>query len=351
MSVEVVCDLPREDWARFVDEHPDGNVFHTPEMFDVFARVKNHRPEVWAAVDGSRIQALFLPVQVSVFGGWRSWLSTRAVVYGGALCTEGRAGAEALSLLLRDYDRRVAPSVLFTEVRNVSDATALQPAYLEAGYGYEPHLNYLVRLEDGPEAVLARIGKRTRKNIRRGLNRGVVAVEEIGDERGLTVCYDLLSATYLRARVPLADVSLLRAALEVLGAKGMVRVSRAAVDGATAAVSIDLLYRDVAFGWYGGTDRSYAAESPNELLTWRVLEWAAESGYRTYDFGGAGHPDVPYPVRDFKAKFGGELVGYGRNTRIHSPRRLRLTELGYEAYRRLVLGRKRGTSADAGREQ
>jgi lipid II:glycine glycyltransferase (peptidoglycan interpeptide bridge formation enzyme) len=96
------------------------------------------------------------------------------------------------------------------------------------------------------------------------------------------------------------------------------------------------VYKDVIYGWYGGMDRAYSKYTPNELLMWHILSWGMENGYRVYDFGGAGKPDEEYGVRDFKAKFGGELVCFGRNTCIHAPFRLRLSQFGYNVYRRLL---------------
>jgi lipid II:glycine glycyltransferase (peptidoglycan interpeptide bridge formation enzyme) len=69
---------------------------------------------------------------------------------------------------------------------------------------------------------------------------------------------------------------------------------------------------------------------------WHILEWGAKNGYRVYDFGGAGRSDEEYGVRDFKAKFGGELVSFGRNAHIHSSTRLAISKAGYEAYRTLL---------------
>ena len=76
---------------------------------------------------------------------------------------------------------------------------------------------------------------------------------------------------------------------------------------------------------------------PTELLTWHVFAWSARNGYRLYDFGGAGKPDEEYGVRDFKAKFGGELVSYGRNVCVHAPVLLQASRLGYSLARRLGL--------------
>jgi lipid II:glycine glycyltransferase (peptidoglycan interpeptide bridge formation enzyme) len=70
---------------------------------------------------------------------------------------------------------------------------------------------------------------------------------------------------------------------------------------------------------------------------WHLLEWGANSEqYRVYDFGGAGKPDEEYGVRDFKAKFGGDLVNFGRNIFVHQPSLLKVSKLGYELYQRFL---------------
>jgi serine/alanine adding enzyme len=97
-----------------------------------------------------------------------------------------------------------------------------------------------------------------------------------------------------------------------------------------------LIYKDTIYGWYGGMDRGYSDYIPNELLLWHIFQWGAENGYKVYDFGGAGKPDEEYGVRDFKAKFGGELVCFGRNTYIPLPWLYRLGTWGYSLYRRLI---------------
>jgi lipid II:glycine glycyltransferase (peptidoglycan interpeptide bridge formation enzyme) len=69
---------------------------------------------------------------------------------------------------------------------------------------------------------------------------------------------------------------------------------------------------------------------------WHILKWGAENGYRHYDFGGAGRPNEQYGVRDFKAKFAGELVSYGRNVCVHAPFRLFLSKLGYGLFQTMA---------------
>jgi serine/alanine adding enzyme len=338
-AVRIVKKLNEKDWKQFVEQHPQGNIFHTPEMFNVFSRARGFHPMLYSAVRGDgQVEALFLPVQVTLNNLLRP-LTTRAISYGSVLCMPSNEGRQALTLLLKTYVQDNRTTCLFTELRNVSDIEEQQTVLSEQGFVYEDHLNYLIDLNRSPEDLFQSIGARTRKNIRHGLNKGEVTIHEVTEPEQIGICYKILSQTYQNAKVPLADRSLFDAAFDLLYPKGMIRFALAYVGNEPVAVSVELLYKDVMYGWYGGMDRAYSRYVPNELLMWDVLKWGSENGYRLYDFGGAGKPDEEYGVRDFKAKFGGKLVCYGRNTYVHMPGVLWLSKQGYQVIRHLFIGR------------
>ena len=85
---------------------------------------------------------------------------------------------------------------------------------------------------------------------------------------------------------------------------------------------------------------------PNEVLTWELLRWGCENGFELYDFGGAGRPSQKYGVRDFKAKFGGQQVDYGRFKNIHSILLYRTGVFFYEILRPLLFRMKLGKWSD-----
>ena len=283
---------------------------------------------------GGQILALLLPIQVSVKSGLLRRLTTRSVAYGSVLYSNNEVGKRALELLLGEYIRVAGRESLFTEFRNLSDLSAIQPVLGRYGFSYGEHLDYLIDLNCTSERVLQNIGSRTRKHIRQAIKRRNVTVEEIVDRSQIADWYEIIQKTYLTARVPLADRSLFEAAYDILRPQGMVVFWIARIGQDIVASSAELLYKDVIYGWYGGVDRSYTKESLGELLMWRILEWGVINGYKTYDFGGAGKPNESYGVRDFKAKFGGQLVSYGRNTCIHRPAFYHLSKIGYSLYRR-----------------
>jgi CelD/BcsL family acetyltransferase involved in cellulose biosynthesis len=335
--MDIVQQLDESLWREFINNHPQAQIFHTPEMFQVFARTKGHQPLVWAAIGrGNRLLALLLPVQVTLMDGLFRRFTTRAIAYGSVLCASGSDGEKGLATLLETYKQEMGGRVLFTELRNLSDLSQLQSVLASRGFAYEDHLNYLVDLSCTPDEVLQRMGRRTRKNIRRALRQGDVVIEEADSLEMAAACYDLLRKTYGEAQVPLADKSLFEAAFDVLHPKGMVKFLLARIGEDYAAGSVELVYKDTVYGWYGGMDRAYSKFIPNELLLWHIFCWGAENGSRVYDFGGAGKPDEEYGVRDFKAKFGGDLVCFGRNTHVPSPVLLQSVDRAYAVYRTLL---------------
>jgi serine/alanine adding enzyme len=350
----VTRQLEEPAWRDFVARQPGANIFHTPEMTDVFAQARGHRVSTWGATDAAGVlRALFLPVEVALGGhlprvarGVTRALTSRAVAYGGAACAGDEAGYQALGELLAAY-RRHAPHVLFTEVRHISDAPGMSGALRAAGFVHERHLNYLIRL-DRPEGHLwAALSRSARQRIRSGERKGVV-VEAVAVTPGAQgsveagQAYRLLDQVYRRARVPLADRSLFDAAVAVLGPRAMCRLVTARLGSEVIGARFVLLHKGRMIDWYAGSDRSFAAFSPNEVLVWHVLRWGRAQGFELFDFGGAGRPDQHYGPREFKAKFGGELVDLGRDVLVHTPLRLRLSRAGYDLGRRLPRRTRQG---------
>jgi len=193
-------------------------------------------------------------------------------------------------------------------------------------------LNFLIDLEQPEEAIWRKISKSGRQCVRTSRNKGTV-IEEVTVREKLAVAYRLLQGVYTRVQVPLASPTLFEAAFDVLGPRGMFKVFTARVDGQDVGALLVLLHQGRLITWYGGSDRAFARHYPMEALMWHTMKWGKDHGFRVYDFGGAGKPDEDYGPRKFKAKFHGELVGYGRNVCVHAPMRLELSRRSYAVLR------------------
>ena len=66
-NLHVTRELEPDLWREFLYNNPQASIFHTPEMFEVFARAEGHKPGLWAALDPAGCPAaLFTPVQIAL---------------------------------------------------------------------------------------------------------------------------------------------------------------------------------------------------------------------------------------------------------------------------------------------
>lgn len=286
-----------------------------------------------AAVDtGGEIQGLIAPVRVDVFPSMAKSFTSRAIMFGEPLCYSTEASTAAMQTLLRHHERNAKHDVLLTEVRSVSTAVAQCPILAGAGYKAKQFCNFVVDLELDENSLWRRIGKQMRGNIARSIRRDV----RIETGNSIELCeraHRFIKKSLRRSVVPFPGVDLFLNVRKHLNDVLQVRV--ATHQGQDVAGSVSLGWDDRFYAWYGGTQR-FKSIHPFACIVWDEIKAAREQGYRYYDFGGAGDPQQPYGPREFKSRFHGNRVEYGRCVRVYSPRILALAERGYRSFKHLT---------------
>lgn len=334
--MKIVNSLPTDKWMSFVNRHPSGNIFHTPYMMNVFKGAKGHLPFLFAAIDKKdEICGLILAVQVKTLGNFLIRYSSRSVVYGGILWDSSCGSNEGLRELIAHYDSFVKSKLLFTEIRNRDDAVIIKNPLRSSGYQYEDYLNYLIDLTSDKKSIFQSFSKSRKRNIKTAEKVGYT-IEEVNDLKGLLIFYNIIKETYSRIKVPLADFSLFNSAYEYLHDTGQFKIFLARYKGDFVGAEALLIFKGVALTWYGGSYRNKSLPTPDPLLIWHIIGWAKANDYHTLDFGGAGRPKEKYGVRDFKARFNGRLVNFGRFTKIHSPNVFKISKKAYKIYRKFL---------------
>jgi lipid II:glycine glycyltransferase (peptidoglycan interpeptide bridge formation enzyme) len=344
--MKIVDSLDPESWSAFVLRHPKGSVFHTPEMFEVFRKTRHYTPLLLAALDDDgKILALLISVKVQTLPGILAALSSRAILFAEPISCNSEDGTAALQVIVKEHDRRMRHKVLFTEVRPLYQQSRERLALEACGYEHARYLNYINDLRKGPEEMLQCMTKNARRDVRKGQRQGLTP-EDATSISGVDEVYPLLQETFALARVPLASKELFVNALNVLSPRNMIRLFVVRLEGRPVAGSIVLCHRETVFFWYAGMARLKNICSM-EVLYFEMLQWGHTRQYTTFDAGGAGWPDKPYGVREFKAKFGGELVDYGRYRKIYSPLKFAVAEKAYEVSRNLWNVRPESEPANA----
>ena len=348
--IEITDSVDRQRWEEFVSGHPQGNIFQSSYLADVYRATKNYEPISLAAVesdgncessencenrDNCKILAVLQAIIIRDAPGLVGSISSRSIINGGPLFVEGKKGLEALEKLLNYYEKFLHKRAIYTQIRNMWDTEDSKTTLDSLGYQYEPHLNYLIDLNRPAKEIWGDIHKPRRKGINRAEKAGI-NIRKIETKNEIKDCYKVIEETYKNVRLPLADISLLENAYEKLSGAGLIDFYLATLDGEVVGSRVVLKYRGLVHDWYAGSKQEI--NYVNEAVVWHMLSEYAEKE-KVFDFGGAGHPDKPYGVREFKKRFGGEEVNFGRYEKVHDRNKKELLNLGFKAYKKLNLAR------------
>lgn len=315
-------------FRRFLEQAPTDNYFQSPEFFEFIEKVPGYKPFLLLGLDernGQIIGSLMGVVQ-SDGGGPKAWFSRRLIVWGGPIVTGVLSAqldtAQKLLVELKKFGRGKA---IFIEFRNFFDCTELRPAFEAAGFYYKGHLNYLVRTDE-EEAVRNRMSSNRRRQVRTSLAAGA-SITEPETEAEVMELYDILQKLYReKVKKPLPSPELFLQMWKSPHAK----VFLVKYEGKVVGGSVGPVYRNqVIYQWYVcGENGAVSGVHPSVLASWAPIEYGLKNGYHHFDFMGAGRPEEDYGVREFKARFGGEEVCFGRFETVLNPSLYRVGKMG-----------------------
>ncbi len=339
MNFKIISDynlINLVEWENFVKNHPNGNIFQTPDMYNVFKSNKFYEPLILICLDkDEEIVGLMLSVIQKEYRGILGKLSSRSIVYGGPLIKDNNT--EIFDILFKEYNKIISRKAIYTQIRNLCDVEYFKEKFESIGYIFKNHLNILIDLTKSENTIWKEIYSRRRSQINKSEKHGVVI--RIFDEVDLVDdSYNILKNVYKRAKLPLAKKEFFLSAYNILGKNGNLRFFGAFYQKKLIGVMYLLCYKERTYEWYIGSYNEYLKIHPNDLIIWEILKWSKNNGFKIFDFGGAGNPDKKYGVRDYKKKFGGEMINYGRYEKIHNRFLMSISIIGFRIWQFLKFG-------------
>jgi len=329
--MKLISEIDRKQWSDFVFKHPRANIFQTPEMFDVYKSTKNYDPCFLGVIDDTgEVLAVLLAVIQRDYGNFMGDLTARSIIWGGPLVKDD--DSRILGFILQEYEKLVCDSAIYTQIRNLGDMCKNLHVFKDTKYICEEHLDIIVDISKPEDVLWKEVNSKGRNKIRRALKEGTY-VRELVQMSDVEKMYEILREVYHNAKLPLVDRSMFIAAFKILKPLGLCSYFGAFHDGNLVGVLCVLAYKQCLYDWYAGSLREYLGKYPNDILPWEVFRWGKEHGYSIFDFGGAGKPGKAYGVRDYKKKFGGEFVNFGRFQKVHKPMIYLLAKAGYNSWR------------------
>ena len=265
-------------------------------------------------------------------GKIKRYFSRRAIINGGPWLADDIT-SEELSSLLRKCVDGLKGKVIYIETRNYQDYSKWRSDFEKAGFAYEPHYNFILDTTSLYK-VDQQVHKSRKRDVNASIKHGVTVIEEPGED-DIMAFYSILEKLYKeKVKTPLYPLSFFLELYHQPFSRFILVSYQQTIVGGTV-----LVYdQDTAYEWFAcGMDGVFRNIYPSTVATYYGIKWAADNGCKHFDMMGAGAPgDGGYGVREFKAKFGGELVEYGRFKYVCNKPFYKIGSFGVKLLRRFL---------------
>lgn len=328
-----VNEIRESDWDALVNESSVATWFQTREAFSFFDDLTFFEAFVVAIENSGRLKGLAMGYVQKDGGKLKQFFSRRAIIFGGPLLAEDVSGEELESLLL-SLKRCLRKKAIYVEMRNFNDYGRWRMVFERCGFDYKAHYDVLVDTSS-LETVNGKLDRNRRRNIKKALENGLV-IDNNPTTEELARFYVMLDELYrTKVKSPLYPYEFFDRLKELPSSRFFMAKTP---DGELIGGLVCVVLKDRAvYAWAAcGDDQNYKVFSPSVMTNYAGICYAAEQGFSRFDFMGAGKPDDGgYGVRDFKLKFGGDLVELGRYVYICNVMLYNIGKFGLKLMKRL----------------
>jgi lipid II:glycine glycyltransferase (peptidoglycan interpeptide bridge formation enzyme) len=341
MIIDDINEIPSGKIKEFINNNDHSSIFYTPEMYDFFQRTKKWSP-VFLAIkneDNDILGIVQCVIQHGVVGPLR-YFTSRTVVFGGPVIApmELEVRKEICARLLKTLIQKVGKRTIYIQFRNFFDMKEFASVFEKLGFQFREHLNFIVKISDRKKTE-ANMSNSKMRQVKKSLKTGVKVIESHSLDQ-VEQFYYILKALYKKkVKKPLPDWDFFKLFFEcsnrgLLGKYLLVQYQNKIIGG----IMCPITENRCIYEWFVcGLDGQFKGIYPSVLATWAAIDYALTHNIKYFDFLGAGKPDQDYGVREFKSRFGGELVNFGRYERINNRILYRLGSIGVR-----VLGALKG---------
>lgn len=322
--MKFVFSVNEKEWKKLYDSSFI-SFFQTIECFNFFKSLSFLEAFAFGIEDKGDLKGVIVGYILKDGGKVKQFLSRRAIITGGPLLAEDISD-EALEMLLRYTRKAIGKKSIYIESRNFNDYSKYKNVFERCGFEYIQHLNFQIDTSS-KDIVNTNLGKSRKRDIKTSLREGAIVVENPSIEQ-IKDYYSILKDLYMnKVKTPLFPFEFFEKLYQLPQAVFLLVEYNNEIIGGTVCVSLE---GKVLYEWFAcGKDGANKNIFPSTLATYSGIEYAANNKYPIFDMMGAGKPDDGgYGVRDFKAKFGGKLVGYGRFLCISKPVLYKIGKLG-----------------------
>ena len=320
-----VNEIDVNQWDDLIKQSNVATWFQTKVAYKFYESLPNIMiPFVIALTKDNVLRGLVVGYITQEKNPIKQLLTRRAIVVGGPLLANDITNQE-VELLMSATRKSLKGKAIYIETRNFNDFFAWKEGFIASGFEYVPHLNFHVDTTS-KEIIEGNLSKSRKRDIRVSFRDGSVIVNNPTIEQ-VRSYYTILADLYkTKVKLPLFPLEFFEKLYELDSSRFLLVEYNGEIFGGTVCVC---LQDKTMFEWFVcGKDGVVKNIFPSEVATYAGLQCSVNDNCAKFDMMGAGSPDVKYGVRDFKAKFGGQLVEHGRYLCICNSLLYKLGKLG-----------------------
>jgi serine/alanine adding enzyme len=291
-------EIYQRQWDDYVIAHRDATCYHLTAWKRAVERAYGHRSCYFMAMSMSSVPRLNKVVGIVPLFRLKNFLFGNHLVslpfcdYGGILADDEHVVSALLQKsteLSRDFNDA---TVEFRNTRGVGSDHLISST---------PKVRMVLELRGNSEELWQSFAPKLRSQIRKPEKEGLVS--EIGDIELLDDFYKVFSFNMRDLGSPVHSKMLIKAVVEEFGKSSKVQVVYKGKKPIGAGLV--LLLRDTVFVPWASTVRQFNSLSPNMMLYWNFLRYAADNKFLKFDFGRSSPAEGTYK---FKAQWGAKAT-------------------------------------------
>lgn len=307
-----------DEWYNLLDVSPYRSLFQSPHGFNMYDAQPYLDTFDIGVMENDQLMGVVVGY-IQAEKGLKSFFSRRAIINGGLLLHPS-IGQHALQALLQALKQRTRKAI-YVEIRNLYDYSTYATTLAQFGCAYQPHLNIQIPC-DTWEQALKRMDSNRYRVLSKPMPKGLTHKMAQYPAQVKEFYYMLQKHYQQKVRKPLFPYPFFETM--IMGETGKLLLLYK--DDKMIGGMVLLYWPNTAlYDYYVcALDDEYRELSPSVWLYGLAIQYAIKHQLPVFDTMGAGKPGVPYGVRDFKLRFGGNLVEYGRFLCINKPLLYRL---------------------------
>ena len=318
INILIYHDIDQQQWQQLIERSPYATWFQTDEAYRFYQSVCDMQAFAYGVSEDDNLVGLVVGYTTTEKCKFKQHFTARSIIVGGPLIADNISN-EALTALLKavramesNGQSPIANRPIYIETRNFHDYSRWKSVFESIGFAYKEHYDIHVHC-----SAQHRLSERRQRELKRAIKNGATVVMA-QSEQEIRDWYQILAKLYReKVRTPLfSEEFFLQFYCNGVGKYLLVKHEGKIIGG----MMCPILEGKAIYEWYVcGLDEEYKDLYPSVMATNAAIEYAQANGLPLFDFMGAGKPNEPYGVRDFKMEFGGELVKHGRFLCVRKP--------------------------------